>query len=169
MINIRTCTTKKEYDWIEEQMENSVGIKEVFEYNANRLKTSSVATLVFDNNIPIGFIYIAHEMPDEKIGFIDMGIINNKIGNGYGKQALDIFLNKTKNIDMFLIAETKKENEIAKRSLSKYECIYQKDDSDFYLLNRSLEELKEEGLYEELTNHLNSNRISSKDMVKSLY
>lgn len=169
MINIRPCTTKKEYDWIEEQMENSVGIKEVFEYNANRLKTSSVATLVFDNNIPIGFIYIAHEMPDERIGFIDMAIINNKIGNGYGKQALDIFLNKTRNIDIFLIAETKKENEIAKKSLNKYECIYKNKDSFFYLLNRSLEELKEEGLYEELINHLNSKRLSSKDVVKSLY
>lgn len=169
MIIIRPCTTKKEYDWIEEQMEKSAGIKEIFTYNIDRLKTSSVATLVLQDDVPIGFIYIAHEMPDERIGFIDMAIVNNKTGYGYGKDALDIFLNKAKNIDMFLIAETKKENEIAKRSLSKYECIYQKDDSDFYLLNRSLKELKEEGLYEELTNHLNSNRISSKDMVKSLY
>ena len=169
MLDVRVCTTTDEYNWIINKMENNSGIKEVFRYNIDRLKSSSVATLVLQDNIPIGFIYIAHEMPDEEIGFIDMAIVNNKTGYGYGKDALDIFLNKVKNIDMFLIAETKKENEIAKRSLSKYKCIYEKEDSFFYLLNRSLKELKEEGLYEKLTNHLNSNRISSKDMVKSLY
>ena len=169
MLDVRECTTTDEYNWIINKMENNSGIKEVFRYNIDRLKSSSVATLVLQDNIPIGFIYIAHEMPDEEIGFIDMAIVNNKTGYGYGKDALDIFLNKAKNIDMFLIAETKKENEIAKRSLSKYKCIYEKEDSDFYLLNRSLEELKEEGLYEELINHLNSKRLSSKDVVKSLY
>ena len=98
MVEIRKCTTKEEYDWIVGQMENNSGIKEVFKYNIDRLKSSSIATIVTYNSIPIGFIYIAHEFSDERIGFVDMGIISDKRGYGYGKEALDMFLNKTKNI-----------------------------------------------------------------------
>lgn len=169
MLDVKECVLKEDYDWIVEKMESGVGIKEVFKYNTDRLKTSSIATIVTYNDFPIGFIYIAHELPDERIGFVDMGIISDKRGCGYGKEALDMFLNKTKNIDMFLIAEIKEKNDIAKRSLNKYEHIYDKDDLSFYLLNRSIEELKKEGLYNKLVNHINSKRLSSKDLVKSLY
>lgn len=169
MLDVKECILKEDYDWIVEKMESGVGIKEVFKYNTDRLKTSSIATIVTYNDFPIGFIYIAHELPDERIGFVDMGIISDKRGYGYGKEALDMFLNKTKNIDMFLIAEIKEKNNVAKRSLNKYEHIYDKDDLSFYLLNRSIEELKKEGLYNKLVNHINSKRLSSKDLVKSLY
>ena len=169
MLEIRKCTTKEEYEWIVEQMENNSGIKEVFKYNIDRLKSSSIATIVAYNGLPIGFIYIAHELSDERIGFIDMGIVSNKRGYGFGKAALDIFIYKTRNSNMFFVAETKDDNYVAKRILSNYQHIYDKDNLCFYLVNNSIEKFEEEGLYDKLVDHLNSERISSKDLVKKLY
>ena len=169
MLDVRQCITKEDYDWIINKMEHGLGIREVFKDNTDRLKSSSIAAIITCDELPIGFIYVAHELSDERIGFVDMGIVSDKRGYGYGEQAMDIFLDKTKNIDMFLIAETKENNGITKRSLSKYDCIYKKEDLNFYLLNRSLEELRETGLYEQLIDHLNSKRLSSKDLIKSLY
>ncbi len=169
MLDVVECTTTDDYNWIINKMENNAGIKEVFKYNIDRLKSSSVTTIVTYNNRPIGFIYITHELSDERIGFVDMGIINTKRGYGFGKKALNIFINKTKNLDIFLISETRKDNIVARKILTHYDNIYEKNDLDFYLINHSLEELKDVGLYEQLINHLNSNRISSKALVKSLY
>lgn len=169
MLDVRECTTTDEYNWIIEKMESEKGIKDVFKYNTDRLKSSSIATIVAYNDFPIGFIYIAHELSDERIGFIDMGIVNSNRGYGFGKKALDIFIYKTRNSDMFFIAETKNDNYAAKRILSNYEHIYDKDNLCFYLVNNSIEKFKQEGLYDKLIDHLNSERISSKNLVKTLY
>ena len=169
MIDVRECATDEEYFWIRDLMNNSMGIKEIFKNNGDRLASASIITIVEKDEKPIGFIYVTHEFSDNKIGFIDMGIISSNRGYGYGKEALDIFINKTRDLDMFFVAETKKENVAANRILSDYEHVYDKDNLCFYLVNRSLEELKGKGLYDELIDHLNSDRISSKDLIKHLY
>ena len=168
MINIRQCDNE-DVNWIKNLIIRDKDINEIFKYSNNRLASASIITLIYDDDIPIGFIYVAHEFPDERIGFVDMGIVSSRRGYGYGEIAMNIFLDKIKNIDMFLIAETKENNVVANRSLNKYEHIYDKDDLSFYLLNRNLEELKNEGLYDKLIDHINSERLSSKDLVKNLY
>ena len=169
MLNVRECYTDEDYNFIKNIMASGTGIKEIFENSRDRLASASIITLVEKDEKPIGFIYVTHELSDNRIGFVDMGLISTNRGYGYGKESLDIFIHKTRNFDIFFIAETKKENTIANRILSNYEHVYDKDDICFYLVNKNLEELKEEGLYEELIDHLNSDRISSKDSIKRLY
>lgn len=169
MLNIRQCHTEEDFNFLKNLMINSAGIKEIFENNSDRLASASIITLVEEDNIPIGFIYVTHEFSDNRIGFLDMGLISSKRGYGHGKKALDIFNYKTRDLDMFFVAETKKENMIANRVLSNYKHLYNKDDLCFYLVNKSIEELKEEGLYDELIDHLNSDRVSSKNSIKRLY
>lgn len=169
MLKIRQCVKAEDYNFIKNIMASGTGIKEIFENSNDRLASASIITLVEKDEKPIGFIYVTHELSDNRIGFVDMGLISTNRGYGHGKEALDIFIHKTKDFDMFFVAETKKENVVANRILSNYEHIYDKDDLCFYLINKSLEELKEEGLYDELIDHLNSDRISSKDSIKRLY
>jgi RimJ/RimL family protein N-acetyltransferase len=153
---------------ISEMMRNEEGIREIFENRTDRIASSEYSLLVEVDNQTIGFIDLVNENIRGFL-FIDLGIKKSFREKGYSSIILNK-LNDDLNTKEYLIAEIKKYNVPANKTLEKIgSLIDEVDDRNFYLLqkNRESELINNTEIYERLKKH-NRNGVSKpKELVKT--
>lgn len=150
--------TTEEMNLITHMMQYEEGIRGIFFDKLSRFYSASVIALIKLDNIPIGFLMALSEQTNNML-FLDLGIKSDYRGKGYGTIAKKIFLEKY-NGPEFIFTEVKDTNIGANMSSSKIgTLVYQTEDGrNFYLLNKSVEELYESGTYNDLVRHTNWSR-----------
>lgn len=122
---------------IDYMMGHEDGIKEIFYNKRNRLQCSEMASLIYNNNEPVGFLNVVNQGIDNVL-FIDGGITQIYRGKGYGKEALNILL-ESNLFDEYLIGETQNTNLLANASVSKIgSLVLANNNLNYYLLQREL-------------------------------
>ena len=156
-IYVSEAITVDEYDLIIHFSKKSI----VFYDNYKRLMSSNVKTIIYRNKYPIGFLNLVDERVNGAL-FMDIFIDEEYRNRGYAALAYKD-LEKKYDKDVFIIAQTKKDNIGANLSLFKNgTLIKEKDDMNFYLMNKSREEeFLNSDSYDSFVSHfgLNSNKV----------
>lgn len=155
-IKLKRAESNEDYIKIKNMMVSEPGIYEIFGNKLDRLIASPISFLILKEEEIIGFVNLVDEDVPHVL-YIDKGIIKKHRGNHYSEQANEI-LCQVMPTSYYLIGETKSNNIPANRCASKTgTLIYQKEFGkgylNFYLMNRSLEELKSDDIYPELIEH----------------
>ena len=156
-IYVSEAITVDEYDLIIHFSKKSI----VFYDNYKRLMSSNVKTIIYRNKYPIGFLNLVDERVNGAL-FMDIFIDEEYRNRGYSALAYKD-LEKKYDKDVFIIAQTKKDNVGANGSLLKNGVIVAStDDMNFYLMNKSREEeFLNSDSYDSFVSHfgLNSNKV----------
>lgn len=156
----------KEYCIIRDMMLNEDGIKEIFSDN-NRIMNAVVGGLIKYDDEYIGFFLLVKERIDG-IYFIDRGIKKEYRGLGIGSYIMKYIVNNNP-FDKFLISETTINNNAAIKSALKVgELIYQKDDLNYYLLNKSKKDFIDSGMYDKFVEYENKPKLKSYEMMRKI-
>lgn len=163
------------YDEVDSQirymMVNEPGIKEIFSDKISRLVDSDLSLLIMEDTTPIGFINLVNENIDDML-FLDMGIIEQYRGKGYGKKAVQKLLEISKGyIYEFIIGETKTTNELANAMTNDFAALVNTTEEGFnyYLFPASRkEEFEKSDFFDEFKKHC-GNVPTKKEMLSGYY
>lgn len=147
------------------------GIKDVFRGKNDRLNTTSVSWMIEADNKNIGFINLVVEKANYNFLFLDMGIIKDYRGKGYGKKFLKEVQELVEDSDLpYVLMETKKDNINANIAAREMTCfITEVEDRNVYLLQKSrLQEFIDSNQMEELAKHYD-NPSKKKQLFKDYY
>lgn len=132
---------------------NINGILDKLECDYYRVISSFINFSVYLNETFIGIVNLNTESTDDFV-FLDIYILKEFQGLGYGKEITNYFMDKFKNKQELLIAQTKDDNIKANRVLNSLGNFIMKcKDSNYYLLG-DLVKLTDDKT-QKLTNHIN--------------
>ena len=163
--------TAKDYNDMFNMMQNEDGIKDVFRQRTDRLNTTSVSWMIQAGNKTIGFINLVVEKANYDYLFLDMGIIKDYRGKGYGKKFLQEVQNLVEHSDLpYVLMETKKNNINANIAAEDIAClITEVEDRNVYLLQKSrLQEFIDTNQMEKLAEHFDKTS-HKKQLFKEYY
>lgn len=156
----------KEYCIIRDMMLKEEGIREIFG-NCNRLIDYVMAGLIKYDDEYIGFFALAKERIDN-IFFVDRGIKEEYRGMGLGTFCVKYIVDNFPRNE-FLISETTTNNIAAITSVLKVgELIYQKDNLNYYLLNKSKRLFINSGMYDKFVEYENKPKLKSYEMMRKM-
>jgi len=134
-------------------------IRELFGNRWDRMLMGSFTYLITVDNKDAGFINVLHEKDDRSFLVVDMGIKKKYRGKGVGTKAIELL--KEKNINQFIVAETKKENTGAIKSLDNVGIkVAESDECSYYLLQTDrVEEFIDKDYLEKLADHYSEENV----------
>lgn len=161
--------SQKDYSDLYSMMNTEDGIKEIFSDRQDRLMTTAISWLITANSNHIGFINLVEEKAEHNFLFLDMGIIKEYRGKGYGKKFLEEvkqIVEKEKDFP-FILMETRKANDNANCIGKDIGCFLTEiEDRNIYLLQRSrLQEFIDANQMEELAKHFTKEN-DKRNMIK---
>lgn len=172
-IVLREATSNDDYIFIRNLFYSEPGIREIFSGKESRLICVFHNFIIELDNKPIGFINTVNEHLD-KFLFVDMGIMENYCGKGYGKRALlelrKFYLSKFPNYRYYLIGETRCSNDPANvAALKTGMFLLKNNDLNYYLINEDrYDDLKDSGYYDSFIDHINKTKLSSRSIYHEI-
>lgn len=149
-------STSKDSDDMYYMIDNDLGIREVFGGRFDRIIATCISWMIKDKDKNIGFINLVEEKVNHNFLFLDMGIIKEYRGKGYGKRFLKEVQELVEKSNLpFILMETRKTNDNANCVGKDIGCFLTEiEDRNIYLLQRSrLQEFIDTNQMEELAKH----------------
>lgn len=148
-------STSKDSNDMYRMMNVEEGIKDVFLGRTDRIITASDSWMIQAGDKNIGFINLVVEKSNYNYLFLDMGIIKDYRGKGYGKRFLKEVQMIVESSDRpFVLMETKKDNNANGVGKDIGCFITEVGDRNVYLLQKSrLQEFIDSNQMEELARH----------------
>ena len=149
-------STSKDSNDMYHMMNREDGIRDVFVGRTDRIINADISWMIQAGNKNIGFINLVVEKCNYNYLFLDMGIIKEYRGKGYGKKFLTEVQQLVEANDLpFVLMETTKDNNNANGVGKGIGCfITEVGDRNIYLLQKSrLQEFIDSNQMEELAKH----------------
>lgn len=132
------------------------GDKEIcnlFGHRWDRMFSGIYTYLITYNDKDAGFLNVLYEKDDYNFLVVDIGIKKRYRGKGIATKAMQLL--REKNIEKFIIAETKKDNLGANKSLQNTSIqVAESDQFNYYLIQKErIEEFIDKDYLEKLANH----------------
>lgn len=154
--------TQVKYDYDFKQLidliNNDRELNDLFKNKINRFICADLLVLINVNNRPIGFYSLVKEKQDNNFYFLDLGIIKEYQRKGIGLEIKEQL--KNKNINEFIIVETRESNDKAIGSMNKgigLELCHENGCIYYLLQDERYKEFIEKDGMEKLANHINKN------------